>query len=393
MQYRYISGDSHMEVDTALWTPRMPDKYSRYAPELRHLEGGDAWFIDGKMARKAAAADLYAGKGRENYNPTGARYEGTPGTGAPAQRLEEQAQDGVDAEVLFPAQATGPRVWRTVEDDEAYKAIIHAYNGWLGEEYCSHNPERLIGVGIMPAVDDVDAYIDEMRYCKQVGLGAVMLMGFPAGETYPSPDDDRFFAAAQELGMPVTVHVDIERPKQGSYLLYPKGTEELRLKYEASGRTLAEQVARFGPTRGSAGLVAVQWVLSGLFDRFPDLKIFFAENQIGWIPFYLQGADARYERNRYWAEEQLGFVPLAKNPSEYLLEHTVWGFQYDRVGVEMRSLLNENNLIWGSDFPHQESDWPYSMNILDKAFDNAPDDVRYKMTCGNAIDFFCLNAS
>jgi hypothetical protein len=70
-----------------------------------------------------------------------------------------------------------------------------------------------------------------------------------------------------------------------------------------------------------------------------------------------------------------------------LLQHTVWGFQYDPVGVEMRSLLNVDNLIWGSDFPHQESDWPYSMKILDKAFANVPDDVRYKMTCGNAINF------
>jgi predicted TIM-barrel fold metal-dependent hydrolase len=392
LDYRYISGDSHLEVDTALWTGRIPDKYKRWAPELRHLDGYDAYFIDGKLVRKAAPADLYAGKGRENYVPDGVRYEGTPGTGAPSQRLEEQTQDGVDAEVLFPAQATGPRVWRTVQDDEAYKSILHAYNDWLGE-YCSYNPERLIGVGIMPAVDDVDAYIAELNHCKEVGLGAVMLMGFPAGETYPSPDDDRFFAAAQEMGMPVTVHVDIERPKTGSYLLYPKGTEEDRLHLEAPGRTLAEQVARFGPTRGSSGLVAIQWVLSGLFDRFPDLKILFAENQIGWIPFYLQGADTRYERNRYWAEEHLGFNPLARDPSEYLLEHTVWGFQYDRVGVEMRSLLNIDNLIWGSDFPHQESDWPYSMKILDKAFANAPDDVRYKMTCGNAINFFGLNAS
>jgi predicted TIM-barrel fold metal-dependent hydrolase len=78
--------------------------------------------------------------------------------------------------------------------------------------------------------------------------------------------------------MTVTVHVDIERPKTGSYLLYPKGTEEDRLRLEAPGRTLAEQVARFGPSRGSSDLVAVQWVLSGLFDRFPDLKILFAEN-------------------------------------------------------------------------------------------------------------------
>ena len=145
-----------------------------------------------------------------------------------------------------------------------------------------------------------------------------------------------------------------------------------------------------GPAKGSGALVAVQWVLSGLFDRFPDLRILFAKNQIGWIPFFLQGADARYEKNRHWAERFLGFEPLKAMPSEYLLRHTAWGFQYDRVGVEVRHLLNVDNLIWGSDFPHQESDWPHSMGIIEKAFENAPADVRKRMTCENAVEFFHL---
>ena len=111
MNYRYISGDSHMEVDTANWTPRVPGKYRASAPELRRIADGiDAWFLEGKQIRLANAADLYAGKGRENYQPRGATYEGTPGTGGPDQRLREQDQDGVDAEVLFPAQATGPKM-------------------------------------------------------------------------------------------------------------------------------------------------------------------------------------------------------------------------------------------------------------------------------------------
>jgi predicted TIM-barrel fold metal-dependent hydrolase len=60
------------------------------------------------------------------------------------------------------------------------------------------------------------------------------------------------------------------------------------------------------------------------------------------------------------------------------------------VGVECRHLLNVDNLIWGSDFPHQESDWPHSMDIIEKAFENAPAEVRRKMTCENAIEFFRL---
>jgi predicted TIM-barrel fold metal-dependent hydrolase len=394
MNYRYISGDSHMEVDTANWTPRVPEKYRERAPKLVRLDNGmDAWFIDGKQSALANAADLYGGKGRENYLPRGAKYEGTPGTGTPQQRMEEQAMDGVDAEVLFPAQATGPKMWRKVDDNEAYLTIVRAYNDWLIEDYCSANPDRLIGVGLLPMIEDLDAHIAELMHCKQQGFKAVMLGDFPSGKSYPTKDDDRFWATALELEMPVTVHVDLQTSAKGPFLEYPKATPELLERLEAPGRSFPEQVARFGPSRGSGALPAAQWVLSGVFDRFPDLKILFAENQIGWLPFYLQGADVRYERNRYWAENLLGFTPLSRPPSEYLMAHTLWGFQYDRVGVQIRELLNVDHLIWGSDFPHQESDWPNSMEILDRAFDGAPEDIRYKMTCGNAIDFFKLNAN
>ncbi len=394
MKYHYISGDSHMEVDTAYWTPRVPEEHRSRAPKLVHIDDEtDAWSIDGKQVSNANPADLYGGRGREQYLPSGVKYEGTPGTGTPHQRMLEQDIDGVDAEVLFPAQATGPKMWRLVDDDVAYLSIVRAYNDWLIQDYCAENPERLIGVTIMPIIEDLDAHIAELKHVSAMGAKAVMLQDFPSGKQYPVVADDLFFETALDLGMAVTVHVDLERTGKGPFLDYPNGTPDLIRKLEAPGKSFPEQMARFSPVKGSAALPATQWVLSGLFDRLPNLKILFAENQIGWIPFFLQSADARYERNRYWAENLLGFKPLSRLPSEYLLDHTAWGFQYDRVGVQMRELLNVDNLMWGSDFPHQESDWPDSLKILDMAFEGAPEEVRYKMTCGNVIDFFGLDAT
>src|ERR1043166_3983474 len=105
MKYRIISGDSHLEIDSKHWTPRVPVKYRDRAPRLvRQRDGNDAWAIGGDMLRPAAAADLYGGKGRDRYVPFGGKYEGTPGTGTPEQRIAEQDQDGIDAEVLFPCQ-------------------------------------------------------------------------------------------------------------------------------------------------------------------------------------------------------------------------------------------------------------------------------------------------
>ena len=388
--YRYISGDSHLEIDSKHWTDRIPAKYRDQAPRLvGQPDGSDMWMIGDKVARPAAAADLYGGKGRDAYVPFAGRYEGTPGTGNPAQRIQEQDRDGIDAEVLFPSQQGGPKFWRRIQNDDTYKAVVRAYNSWLAQEYCAVNPNRLIGVGILPLTSDVADVIEELEFCAEVGLKTVLLQGFPTGKAYPSEDDDRFWAAALDLNMPVSVHVDLERSGERAAPLfkYPRESEEMMKKLS---HDLVEQVSRFGPVRGNGSVAAVQWVLSGLFDRFPKLKIFFAENQIGWIPFFLQAADVRYDRHYHWAERLLGFKPLSRPPSEYIREHCLWGFQFDRVGVELRHKINVDHLIWGSDFPHQESDWPESLRIIDKNFAGVPEDEKHKMVCGNAVQFFHL---
>ena len=111
MQYRYISGDSHLEIDSKHWIGRVPVKYRDQAPRLvRQPNGSDMWMIGDKIKRAAAAADLYGGKGRDAYVPFDGRYEGTPGTGSAEQRLGEQDRDGIDAEVLVSIAARRSKV-------------------------------------------------------------------------------------------------------------------------------------------------------------------------------------------------------------------------------------------------------------------------------------------
>ena len=126
-------------------------------------------------------------------------FEG-PGTGAPEQRLWEQDRDGVDAEVLF-THGSYPMFWRGIADDEAYRAMIRAYNEWLAEEYCAYSPNRLIAMGVLPDTG-VDDAVAEMEYCAKAGLKGVNLHRFPAGHSYVTPDDDRFWRRPWTSGCP-----------------------------------------------------------------------------------------------------------------------------------------------------------------------------------------------
>ncbi len=378
--YNYISGDTHLEVPAQRWTRRVPEKFRDRAPRnIRLANGADGFLIEGQPVRENAF-DLYGGKGRDAWGPFGQTYESTPGTASAQDRLKCLDLDGMDAEVMFPAVVTGPRAWRSVRDDDAYLALVRAYNDFIAEEYAAEAPDRLIPVGVIPAASVAKA-IEEMQYCARLGLKAVMLTSFPNGKGHPTLEDDAFWSEALRLRMPITIHVDLDRsgPNAGPLLTYEK---------QAGVADIAGQVGRFAQ-RGAVN--AVQMILAGVFDRFPDLRILMAENQIGWVPTFMTVADERYDRHLAWAEELLAFKALPNgHPSEYVRRHILWGFQRDPAGVELRHWMGLENLIGGSDFPHQESEYPNSMKVIEQNFQNVPESERHAMVCGNIAAFLHL---
>jgi predicted TIM-barrel fold metal-dependent hydrolase len=386
--YRYFSADSHLEIDSKWWLPRVPAEYRDQAPKVIRLpDGSDAWLVEGQSMRQIPF-DLYGGKGRDVWKPYGQNYETTPGTGPAEQRLKEQDNDGIDGEVLFPGQAAGPYFWRNIRDDNAYKACVRAYNDFIGHDYCPVDPERLLALGIIP-ITNLEDSLAELEHCKKLELKGVALGCFPSGKGYPTPDDDVFWKAAIEMEMPLTVHIEFHREgeRAGRLLQYPKDLPHRhRLGPLAD---LAAQVSRFG----RAGFLnGVQMALDGVFERNPNLEIFFAETQIGWLPWAYEMADVRYERHHHWAQEVNEWKVLPLKPTEYMKKHLLWGFQQDSVGVRNRDLIGVDRILWATDFPHQESEYPHSDRVIAKNFAGVPEDEKRKIVAGNAIRFFKLDA-
>lgn len=382
--YRIISADAHIEVPPDQWAHGVPQKYRDLAPKrIRLPNGGDGFLVEGGIYQ--GGMNLWSGKSPEEFSPIGLKWDEMAGTGSAEQRLKEQDADGIDAEVLYPGVGGVRGITRGIQDNEAYKAMVRAYNRWLAEEYCAVDPERLIGVGCVPERGIEDA-LEELNYCAEIGFKTVELGAFPSGKAYPTPEDDRFWAAVVEMEMAVTVHIAFMRqPRRGEPVFpYPiEPPEHLR------PADYVQRLARYG-IRGA--LNAIQMVVAGIFDRFPALRIYWAENQIGWVPIYLEQMDHNYTRHRYWAERIFGLKPLARLPSEYIREHMYWGYFDDPVGLKLRHEVGVDRIIWAGDFPHVESDWPNSRAVLAKRFLAAgvSDDEQYKIVAGNAIEFFHL---
>jgi predicted TIM-barrel fold metal-dependent hydrolase len=382
--YKCISADSHLDIRPERWTPRVPQRWRDRAPRTVILANGNEAIIVENRPPRSPGATTITGIPYEQHGLQKYWFEG-PGTGSSEQRLWEQDQDGVDAEVMF-THGSYPIYWHGISDDEAYRAVVRAYNEWLAEEYCAYNPIRLLAMGIIPDTG-VDDAIAEMEYCLKIGLKGINLHRFPSGKSYVTPEDDKFWEAALEMNVPICSHTfggTTRMATKGPIFQYP------RTPKEKADRDPVSLMFRFA---GEQPIAPLQMAMAGVFDRFPGLKIYWAESQAGWLPYSFDQIDDNHERNRYWGERDFGFKAPAKRPSEYLKENCLWGFMRDPWGVKCRHEIGVDILLWGSDFAHATGDWPNSQKVINDSFIGVKNEERDKMLAGNAIRFFHLDAA
>ena len=382
--YRYISADSHFESPPEQWTHRVAPSYRDRAPRrIKLANGHDAVVMEGSPLMYGGTS-LYGGRTPEEFDPTILDFDKTPGCGSPQQRIREQDQDGIDAEVLFALFVRNP----ALTDRAALLAVVQGFNDYLADEYCAVDPDRLIGIAVLP---NIGAMYDvaEMERCKRMGLKGAWLSTFPSGLGFPTAEDDRFWAAALDLEMPLVIHTSFPT-KVGSretrlfkYPLEPQGEQRPPTDF-------VQRLARQGPHH-SGSVEVSQLVVSGVFDRFPKLQIYWAENNVGWLPYFYEQIDHEYLTNRFWVERYLGVAKLKHLPSEYLREHAHWGFFEDRIGVRLRHEIGVDRIMWSTDFPHLVTRWPKSLQALESQMTGVAQEERWKMVAGNAIKFFHLH--
>jgi len=187
-QYKVFSGDGHIDLNPDVWRNRVAAKWRDRAPKrVKMPNGSDAVVVDGGKLNTIGVTRSVrvAHKDLAKQVPT---FENSAGTGSPEQRLREQDQDGIEAEILFSQISF---VLRQAKDDDLYLELVRAYNEFLAEEYMAVAPDRLICMGTIPVTGVEDA-VRELEHCAKLGLRGVKLDRFPSGRGYPTADDDNF---------------------------------------------------------------------------------------------------------------------------------------------------------------------------------------------------------
>jgi predicted TIM-barrel fold metal-dependent hydrolase len=380
-RYQVISADGHVEVPIDTWRHRVPEKHHDSLPRLVHHEdGSEKWCIEfgGQYWERNTSGNVVGDRDYDEFVPTAPKYfrpDGSrmPGTGDAVQRLQEQDLDGIDAEILYPP-VYSPIFWSHGVKDldpDAHRAFVRGYNDWLAEEYCAVAPDRLIGMAILPETG-IDDALAEMTHIKEQGLRAVTLAKWPNGGPFYSAEDDRFFAASLDLGVKLAPHENFGEMK-------PR-------RPGAAGLDRDSMLAASGFGRGACEYPIGQLIVNGVFDRFPDLKVYFAETQAGWLAHALNWTDGFY---RNWSS----FVDLdlPRMPSEYYRDHCRFSFIVDRMAMLLRNYIGIDMLLFGTDFPHSVSTFPYTREWIDDLFEGVPEDERRQVLVGNACEFFDLD--
>jgi predicted TIM-barrel fold metal-dependent hydrolase len=332
-----ISADSHVSEEGDFWVKNLPAAFRASAPEFA-------------SRRQLDAAN---------------RFEEKPGGWDPAERLKEMATDGVSAEVLYPT--LGLRLFG-LDDAALQEACFRIYNDWL-IEYCQIAPERLVGIGCISTYN-VDHAIEELERCKKAQLGGALIWQVPHPDLPLHSDHyNRFWDAAQALEMPISLHIltGFNYSKVG--LGTVRGIESYRNSVNSK----------------TFDAVSAMWelIFYGVLHRYPDLKFVIVENEIGWIPFFLQQWDYYVRRFR-----DSNPPPFDQEPSAYFRRQVYATFFEDSVGGHNLRRWGQDNCMWSNDYPHPNSTWPNSRSVIDRDLGHLSEDVRAKLVRENVARLY-----
>jgi len=381
-----ISVDDHVLEPRDLWQQQLPADLRERGPRVSRervrlvFEGGhygferddehgqwcDVWNFE-DLVMPTGLLHAPAGIPRSEQRNVPAVYEDfREGTYDQASRLADMTENHVEAAINFPnifprfaGQGFAER-----SDKELALTCLRIYNDWMIDDWCAGAGHgRLVPLTLVPLWDPQLA-ADEVRRCAAKGSYAIAFTENPSALGLPSMysgDWDVLWRTCEETETTVSMHI-------GSSSKMPSTSPDAPL---ATSMSLYAQNAQ-----GSL----CDWAFSGTLDRFREIKITYAESQVGWMPFQLERMDSVWR-------DGVGGVNLRVAPSE-MVRGRVFGCVFDDLhGLKCRDDVGLEQILFETDYPHSDGTYPHSRKIARELFAAAGMDAQecHAVLRGNAI--------
>lgn len=374
-----ISVDDHILEPPNLWVDRVAAKDRDKAPHMEPDENGvDMWIYDGKRYPNSGLSAV-VGKSKEEFSPEPLSYaEMRPGCYDAKARVEDMDRAGVLASLCFPTitRFCGQLFMEASDREFGFECLQH-YNDWLVEEWCAAAPGRYIPLMLIPMWDPPLAAKEIERMAAR-GVTTFAFSENPEPLGLPTIHDPNGYwepvmAAANETGMVASMHV-------GSSSQLPKICSDAPFMANLT----------WGASRTSGTMLS--WLFSGLFQRYPNLKIALSEGEMGWMPYFLERAEQVLDKQRYWVKRGTKFMGHAGNAAdldtldirETFRNHIFGCIIEDRHAIKSIDELGEDNIMCETDYPHSDSTWPDCIEVARSTMKDLPESVQYKLLRGNA---------
>lgn len=373
-----ISVDDHILEPPNLWVDRVAARDRDRAPHMELIDGMDYWIYDGKRF-PSSGLSACAGKSKEEFSPEPLPYsEMRPGCYDAKARIDDMDRAGILASLCFPTitRFCG-QLFMEASDREFGFELMQHYNDWLVEDWCGAAPGRYIPLMLIPMWDPKLA-AKEMERMAAKGVTAFAFSENPAPIGLPTiHDKDRYWdpvmATANEIGMVASMHV-------GSSSQVPQIAPDSPFMANLA----------WGAIRTSGAMLS--WLFSGMFQRYPNLKIALSEGEIGWIPYFLERAEQVLDKQRHWVARGQKFMDHATSDIDLdtlsirdLFHKHVFGcFIEDHHGIASIDEIGEENIMCETDYPHSDSTWPNCITAVKKVIGHLPPETQYKILRGNA---------
>ena len=376
-QYRkLISADSHVMEPPDLWWNALGPKFGERTPrpldEYRGEKGN--FFYSGYLGSPVQRIRVPLSSETE-----AAAYEaqemGMSAVGYdPEVRVKFQLEAGIDAEVMNPTTMLG--LMRN-PDGPVLQACSEVYNDWMAE-FVSYSPQRLIGISVIPMLD-VDWAVDELARTMKSGLkGPMINCHAPEGcPPYRNPVYDKFWAAAEEAGVPITMHIITGRVMDALILARLGQTSE---------ETSANPGLWIDLFIEAQTVLANDFIYGGILDRFPNLKLLCSEFEVSWIPGFMSRLDQLDD-----VAPRLNLPKLKMRASEYMKTRVFHGFIDDSAAEVAIPYVGVDRILWGSDFPHIRSMGLDAKSTLYQQLQTFSEEDQAKLVGENAVKVFDLN--
>jgi predicted TIM-barrel fold metal-dependent hydrolase len=390
---RLISVDDHVLEPPDLWWSRLPRRARDRGPQVRRERGAliealygrwepnedgewaDVWYFD-DMVRPLQRGLAQSGYYDEETSRPITYDDVLPGAWQRDARLAEMEHNHTDVSICFPSVSRFcGQTFLESNDKDVALMCVQAYNDWMIEEWCGRNkPVRLVPLTLVPLWDSQMA-ATEVRRCSAKGSHAVSFPEAAPALGLPSIYSDHWdplFAACQETDTVLNLHVGSSSTRVTTA---PDAPIDLAICFLFVNSQLA----------------FADWLYSGSFERFPDLRVVLSEGQVGWMPFVTQRID------NTWRKCLEGNQPSGRRSSQLpsnLMDGHIFGSIFDdQQGLLDRDAIGMERIMIETDFPHKDSTYPDSEKVVSELVATAGLDDRetHMLTRGNAIAVYHLD--